>query len=107
MKSASLKTLEIKKSLKCCTINNYRLFSNLTFVFKIIERTGTRGQSTETALVRVNNDILMSTNQSKPVLFVPLHLSVPFNIIDHNALFSRLKVKFSLSDKLLECLQTN
>jgi len=60
------------------------------------------GHSTETALVWVKNDIMMSIDQGKPVILVLLDLSVAFDTVDQNVLFSRLKDMFSLSGKVLE-----
>jgi len=64
------------------------------------------GHSTETALVRVKNYIMMSIDQGNPVLLVLLDLSAAFDIVDHNVLFSRLKDMFSLSDKVIESFQS-
>ena len=49
------------------------------------------GHSTETALVRVQNDIMMSIVQGKPVLLVLLDLPAAFDTVDQHLLFSRLK----------------
>ena len=49
------------------------------------------GQSTETALIRVNNDIMMSIDKSKPVVLVLLDLSAAFDTVDHCVLFCRLE----------------
>ena len=46
------------------------------------------GHSTETALVRVKNYIMMSTDRGKPVILVILDLSTAFDTVDHNVLFS-------------------
>ena len=47
--------------------------------------------STETDLVRMKNDIIMSIDQGKPVILVPLNLSAAFDTVDHNVRLSRLK----------------
>ena len=60
------------------------------------------GHSTETALVRVKNDIMMSIDHGGSVLLVLLDLSAAFDTVDHNALFSRLKDIFSLLGKVLK-----
>ena len=106
--------------MDCNILNNYRPVSNLTFISKGIEKAVTfhlnkylinnnlneslqsankSGHSTETALVRVKNDIMMSINQGKPVILVLLDLSAAFDTVDHNVLFSRLKDMFGLSGK--------
>ena len=60
------------------------------------------GYSTKTALVWVKNDIMISIDQGKPVILIPLELSAAFDTVDHNVLFSRLKDMFGLSGKVLE-----
>jgi len=98
--------------MDCNILNNYRPVSNLTFLFKVIEKAiafhlnkylinnnlneslqsaNKGGNNTETALVRVKNDIMMLIDQGKPVI-----LSAAFDTVDHNVLFSRLKDMFGL-----------
>jgi len=104
-------------------LDNCRPVSNLIYVYKVIEKAVAfhlnthlinnnlnesiqtafnSGYSTETALVRVKNDILMSVNQGNPVILVLLDLSAAFDTVDHNILFSRLKDMFGLLGKVLE-----
>jgi len=54
----------------------------------------------------LKNVIMMSINQYKPGLLVILDLSVVFDTVRHNVLFSRLKDMFCLSGKLLEWVQS-
>ena len=106
-----------------CTIqHNYRPVSNLTIESKVIERAIAfnpnkylinnnlneslqsaykNAHSTETALVRVNNDIMMSIDPDKSIILVLLDLSAAFERVDHNVFFSRLKDMFGLSGKVL------
>ena len=95
--------------MDCNILNNYRPVSNLTFLSKVIEKAVAfhlnkylinknlneslqsaykSGHSTETALVRVKNDIMMSIDKGKPVILVLLDLSAAFDTVDHNVLFS-------------------
>ena len=46
---------------------------------------------TETALVKVQNDILTSIDQHGIVILVMLDLSAAFDTIDHDILFSRME----------------
>ena len=46
--------------------------------------------STESALIKVKNDIMFSIDQNRAVLLVLLDLSAAFDTIDHNILISRL-----------------
>ena len=49
------------------------------------------GHSTETALVKVQNDILTSIDQHGIVILILLDLSAAFDTIDHDVLFSRME----------------
>jgi len=106
-----------------CTIqHNYRPVSNLTIESKVIERAiafnlnkylinNNLNESlqyayksaniTEIALVRVENYIMMSIDQSKSIMHVLLDLSAAFERVDHNIFFSRLKDMFGLSGRVL------
>ena len=49
------------------------------------------GHSTKPALVKVQNDILISINQHGIVILILLDLSAAFYTIDYNLLFSRME----------------
>ena len=99
---------------------NLRLISNLQFASKLTERavfcqihdhlTMNRlypkaqsayreHHSTETALLRVKNDILLSMNQQRVTLLVLLDLSAAFDTVDHTILLNRLSSDFGISGK--------
>ena len=54
------------------------------------------GHSTETAVLRVLNDILCSANGGGLVLLVLRDLSTAFNTIDHSILLQRLQNEFNV-----------
>ena len=62
--------------------------------------------STETALLRVQNDILCSLDQNKATVLVMLDLSAAFDTIDHNTLLGRLKNHFGITGKPLEWMKS-
>ena len=97
-----------KPNLDCNILLNYRPVSNLSFLSKIIELAVVSqlskyllvnnlnetlqsafkcGHSTETVLLRLKNDIMMSIDQSKAVVLVLLDLSAAFDTTDHDVLF--------------------
>ena len=108
--------------MDCNILNNYRPVSNHTFASKIIENScfpskkylidinfnqslqsaHKGGHSTESALVRMKNDNMMSIDQGNPVILVLLDLSAAFDTVDHDVLFSRLKHMIRLSGRVLE-----
>ena len=58
--------------------------------------------STETALLRVNNDILRSMDQNQCVLLILLDLSAAFDTIDHEILITRLHDYCGVTDAALQ-----
>ncbi len=95
---------------------NFRPVNNLSFVSKIAERAVVgqlldhseknaplptnqsayrRFHSTETALVKVQNDILMSMDQREVTLLVLLDLSAAFDTVGHEIMLElNIKIKF-------------
>ena len=55
--------------------------------------------STETALLRVQNDILRAIDDKNEELLVLLDLSAVFDTLDHDILISRLKAQFGLQGR--------
>ena len=101
-----------KSTLDPEVCKNYRPVSNLIFLSKVLEkvvaaqlddhltRNGLHepfqsayrpGHSTETALVRVHNDIVRAIGKHKVVLFVMLDLSAAFDTVNHRCLLSILQ----------------
>ena len=96
--------------------------SNLPFVSKLLEKTIARqladhktkhslygkyqsayhvGHSTETALIRVQSEILEAMDNGKCVFLVLLDLSAVFDTVSHDVLLSRLESKNGISGKAL------
>ena len=58
--------------------------------------------STETALLRVQNDILLALDQRKEVVLVLLDFTAAFDTVDHTHLCHRLSSRFSIRDTALK-----
>ncbi len=107
-KSSIVKPLIKKPGLDSEILKNYRPVSNLSFLSKIIEKVISIrilahitdndiidkfqsaykcGHSTETALLRVYNDIVTTVGKGSGSFLVLLDLSAAFDTIDHNNLF--------------------
>ena len=103
-KSAIVKHLIKKPTLDCEVLKNFRPISTLPFLLKLTEKVIAQRlvshmqdtsvvakfqcaykahHSTETALLRVFNDILFSIDQGGGEILVPLHISSAIETIDH------------------------
>ena len=106
---------------------NYRPVSNLPFISKIVEKAVVdqllrhceenallpdcqsayrRFSSTETALLKVQNDILLNMDKQEVTLLVLLDLSAAFDTVDHSLLLNTLERDFGVTDTALLWFQS-
>ena len=109
-----------KETLDPDILKNYRPIANLSFLSKILERVVAQRlnshtdkhpgsevmqssykphHSTETALVRIQDDILTSIDKKQCVVLLLLDLSAAFDTVDHSILLARLNQRFGIKDK--------
>src|SRR6476619_1037122 len=62
--------------------------------------------STETALLRIHNDLVLAINQQKVSALVLLDLLAAFDTIDHQILIQRLESTFGISGSALSLLSS-
>ena len=126
-KHAIVTPLHKKHSLPQDELSSYRPISNLNFISKILERiihsrlkthlntfpslsrfqsAYRKFHSTETALLRIHNDLLQSINKQKVSALILLDLSAAFDTIDHNILLTRLQSNFGISGTALSLLSS-
>lgn len=117
----------LKKPGSDITCSNFRPISNLDFCGKICEKSVAaqflkhvndnnlgenfqsaykQGHSTETALLRVFNDILHSIDNQKVTILVLLDLSAAFDTVDHKIILQRLQSRFGISGSALSWFQS-
>ena len=70
-------------------LSNNHLLSKLQSAYR-------RFHSTETALLRVFNDILRAIDNKQEVVLVMLDLSAAFDTIDHELLLQRLQHRYGI-----------
>ena len=118
----------VKNNLPPTEIKNFRPISNLTFISKILERViyaqltdylnsnnlnepmqsgFTANCSTETALLKVQSDILGALGERKVTLLVLLDLSSAFDTLDHTHLLKTLEICYNINGKALSWIQSN
>ncbi|PIK41221.1 reverse transcriptase-like protein [Apostichopus japonicus] len=107
-----------KTGLNKDSLLNYRPVSQLPFVSKLVERVVAnrlshhlavnalhdtyqsayrQHHSTESALLKVHNDIAVSLDSKFNVALILLDLSAAFDVIDHQILFQRLEKTFGVT----------
>ena len=127
LKKAVLSPLLKKPSLDFEIFSNFRPVSNLKFLSKVIEKVAAlrlsnylydndlneslqsaykEQHSCETAVLRVQNDILKSVDNKQCVVLLLLDLSAAFDTVDHEILLHRLRSKFGIKGKAYAWLQS-
>ena len=122
-KHAMVKPLIKKPSLDPENLQNYRPISNLSFLSKILEKIVAKrlsdyrtahhlqekmqsayktGHSTESALLRIQNDILHDLDKKRGVILALLDLSAAFDTIDHDLLLQRLEESLGVTGTVLQ-----
>ena len=127
LKCAAVLPLLKKILLDCDVLKNYRPISNLPFISKVIEKCVAiqiisyittnnlickwqsayrQYHSIETALICVQNDVLMSLDNKNCVALVLLDLSAAFDTIDHRILLTRLDHHYGIKGKVLKWIDS-
>ena len=122
LKRAHVRPRLKKSSLDPDVMNNYRPVSNLPFVPKIIEKVvnarleehlreidlheplqsaNRKHHSTETAVIKIQSDILQALDSGRVAALVLLDLSAAFDAIDHSILIEPLQKLFGISGDAL------
>ena len=125
LKTALIRPLLKKTGLDSDILKNYRPVSNLTFISKVIEKvvSGRLNEhliknsmfdplqsayriviiiSTETDLIKVQNDILSALDAGTSAILLMLDLSAAFDTIDHDILLSRLCNVYGITGNALD-----
>ena len=82
-------------------LNQHLVSNNLHEMFQSAYRIG---HSTETALTRIHNDILLAIDDNSCVILVLLDLSAASDTVDHDILLGRLEHRFGITGKALSWL---
>ena len=122
LKTALIIPLLKKTNLDTEDFKNFRPVTNLPFVSKLIEKSVAvqlvqyiddnnfdeklqsaykKLHSTETALLRIHDDILRTVDRGCTVVSLLLDLSAAFDTVDHGLLLPRLNTRFGIKGKVL------
>ena len=117
----------LKKKNLDIEFKNFRPISNLSFLSKILERividqlsqhcdkhelnekkqsAYRRGHSTETALLKVCDDILRGFENRQVTSLAMLDLSAAFDTVDHSIFLKRLSTDFGIEGRALEWMKS-
>ena len=112
-----------KQYSDCYELKKYRPVSNISFIGKVIEKAGIsqfnehmekndltevfqsaykNKHSTETALLKVKDDITRALDKNHPAFVIMLDLSAAFDTIDHGILFHQFKHDFGIKSTALQ-----
>lgn len=126
-KHAVVIPLQKKGAVDGTQLKNYRPVSNLPFLAKLLERVVQtqlqsyliahdampkhqsayrRGHSTETALIKIFNDLLQAADKGQVSALCLLDLTAAFDTVDHEVLISRLERRFGLKGSCLLWFQS-
>ena len=126
-KCARIRPLLKKSGLDPDILKNYRPVSNLPFISKVLEKAVDaqlehhlvtnelhegfqsayrRSHSTETALLKVQNDILEALDKGLVTVLIMLDLSAAFDTIDHQTLLDRFEHLFGVTGQALEWISS-
>jgi len=126
-KEAIIRPLLKKDGLDSGDLKNYRPVSNLPFLSKLLEKVVQarllahlngnnllpgwqsayrRFHSTETAVTKVFNGLLMAVNRGQMSVLCLLDLSAAFDTVDHELLLQRLERQFGLCGTVLQWVRS-
>ena len=127
LKTATVTPLLKKKSLDIEELKNYRPVSNLSFLSKLIEKSVVKQlnmhmlsndlypcnqsayrkfHSTETALVKILNDLLLAIDKKQCSFLVLFDQSAAFDTVNQDLMLHRLKYSFGITNDALEWLNS-
>ncbi len=96
----------MSKILEKVVLVQLQVFLRSNQIYEMFQSGFRKLHSTETALLKVYNDILMSTDAGNAVALILLDLSSAFDMVDHNLFLSRLKNCVGLRGTVLNWFQS-
>ena len=97
----------LSKVIETCVLSlmySYLLQNDLFPTIGTIQSAYRKDNSTETALLRITNDILQAIEKHEIIILVLLDLSAAFDTSDHLVLLNRLHQRFGFRDLALQWL---
>ena len=91
----------ISKLVETVVAKQLRHYLNCNNLFPVFQSAYRQNHSTETALIKVMNDILLNMNNQRVTLLILLDLSAAFDTVDHDTMLRRLEYSFGIQGKAL------
>ena len=96
----------VSKATEKAVVNSYLSIVVITPLFLPNQLTYRQFHSTETALLKVHNDILLNVDQQEVTLLVLLDLSAAFDTIDHEILTDTMASEFGVIGNALKWIKS-
>jgi hypothetical protein len=96
----------LDKLLEKCAYNQLNEYLNANSLYGKVQSAYRRGHSTETALLKINNDVMLALDKRLDVILVLLDLSAAFDTIDHGILLQRLNTRFGIGGNVLNWIRS-
>ena len=91
----------ISKLVETVVAKQLQHYLNCNNLFPVFQSAYRKSHSTETALLKVMNDILSNMNNQCVTLLILLDLSVAFYTVNHDTMLRRLEYSFGIQGKAL------
>ncbi len=91
----------ISKLTERAVVDQVQCYLTTNSLYPLLQSAYRKYHSTETALLKVKNDLLMNMNKGHMSILVLLDMSSAFDTVDHEILIQRLETKFGFKGTVL------
>ena len=103
---ADLNLIFLSKVIEKVVANQLITYLDENSLYDQFQSAYRKRHSTETALIKVHNDIALAIDKGQSAILVLLDLSAAFDTVDHNILLSKLSSRFGICGKTLKWFES-